>query len=404
MTVKQFGYVAIGAVGAVIIYYLPLLILLKIILIPLFIIGGVALAFLPIEGRPIDIMLINFFKALFSPNQFIYQKAGGHLLLSTVHLNTKAAAQAANQTGGSEKTSKTAGQRDLQRQQQLSAYLSSLHKTSQAMDDKESQKLALLFGQPAIQPTSQPSAQPLQQQITTPPERKEATEQVSAASQPDTVTRITEDTKKLVEENALIQQVNEELAQARNEEQQTQAGSSQIAHTKVMELEQKMKEIMLAKQELEAELSALQAPVASPAPSPKIQKTIDAPVVAPAPTPTPKNAMPAAQPTADFPSLPDSPNILLGVVKDSSGNVLPRILVEVTDTEGSPIRAFKTNQLGQFMSATPIKDGEYTISCEDPKNQYKFDPVKLSVRGEILPPIEIAAHDLREELRKALFA
>ena len=72
---KQFGYVAVGAVMAVILYYLPLSgafgILFKVFMIPILGAGGVIVAFVPIDGRPIDTMTSNFVKALFSPNEFL---------------------------------------------------------------------------------------------------------------------------------------------------------------------------------------------------------------------------------------------------------------------------------------------------------------------------------------------
>src|SRR4051812_15255876 len=89
MTVKQFGYVATGVVLAVVLYYLPLhgffAILIKVFLIPIFGGSGALIAFVPIEGRPIDVMATNFFKAIFSPNQYIYRKRGRQFSFSSIH-------------------------------------------------------------------------------------------------------------------------------------------------------------------------------------------------------------------------------------------------------------------------------------------------------------------------------
>src|SRR6185503_19172872 len=76
MTIKQFGYVAFGVIVSVILYYMPINILIKILFIPIFGAGGIIIAFVPIEGRPLDVMITNFFRAIFSPNQFVYQKVG----------------------------------------------------------------------------------------------------------------------------------------------------------------------------------------------------------------------------------------------------------------------------------------------------------------------------------------
>src|SRR3990167_4406099 len=79
MTVKQFGYIAAGIIMGWVIYILPLPTLLKIPLALLLIILGACMAFLPVAGRPMDIMFSHLIKALFSPTQYIYQKTGGKI-------------------------------------------------------------------------------------------------------------------------------------------------------------------------------------------------------------------------------------------------------------------------------------------------------------------------------------
>jgi len=88
MTVKQFGYVAAGVIMAVVVYYLPLHsafgVLVKVLLVPLFGASGAIISFVPIDGRPIDLMATNFIKALFSPNQYIYHRQGRVLSFDAV--------------------------------------------------------------------------------------------------------------------------------------------------------------------------------------------------------------------------------------------------------------------------------------------------------------------------------
>lgn len=74
MTLKQFAYLAGGSLFAYLIYLLPLPFFIKWPLAFIFAILGFSLAFLPIGGRPMDRMLLNFIKALLSENQFIYKK------------------------------------------------------------------------------------------------------------------------------------------------------------------------------------------------------------------------------------------------------------------------------------------------------------------------------------------
>ena len=61
--------------------------------------------------------------------------------------------------------------------------------------------------------------------------------------------------------------------------------------------------------------------------------------------------------------------------------------MEIRDSQGNPVRAFKTNKLGQFLSATPLHPGEYEIETE--KEGFEFDIIKVSLEGKILSPIEI---------------
>ncbi|EKD65479.1 MAG: hypothetical protein ACD_50C00078G0003 [uncultured bacterium] len=104
-----------------------------------------------------------------------------------------------------------------------------------------------------------------------------------------------------------------------------------------------------------------------------------------------------------LPTAPEDPNVITGIIKDPRGNPLGNILVEIKDTEGNPVRAFKTNGLGQFAASTPLANGTYTISFEDPKDQSKFDAIEFSAKGEVILPLEVISIDTREELRKTLF-
>ena len=101
---------------------------------------------------------------------------------------------------------------------------------------------------------------------------------------------------------------------------------------------------------------------------------------------------------------PESPNLVIGIVQDPRGNVLSNILVEVKDEEGNPVRAFKTNALGQFASATPLLDGTYTIEFDDPTGKQRFDAIQLTLNGKIIEPLEEISQDQREELRRSLFS
>ena len=102
-------------------------------------------------------------------------------------------------------------------------------------------------------------------------------------------------------------------------------------------------------------------------------------------------------------TLPDIPNVVMGVVRDPRGKTLQNILVEVIDESGVPLRAFKTNALGQFASATPLANGSYKIYFHDPQKAHEFEIVEINLAGTIFTPIEAVSVDSREKLRRELF-
>lgn len=90
-----------------------------------------------------------------------------------------------------------------------------------------------------------------------------------------------------------------------------------------------------------------------------------------------------------IPIQPTRPNILSGMVFDKYGKMLEGTILEIRDQQGMPVRAFKTNKLGQFIIATPLEKGVYEIEIE--KEGYQFDIIKIEAKDEIIKPIEIRA-------------
>jgi len=122
------------------------------------------------------------------------------------------------------------------------------------------------------------------------------------------------------------------------------------------------------------------------------------------PQPNPPPPAPQPPPMSKIPVLPlDAVNLIAGVVEDPRGNVLPNIIVEVNDPQGSPVRAFKTNRMGQFIAATPVENGTYTVILEDPEKRHKFPTLTIVAKGEPLQPLEVKSMDQREQLRQTLF-
>ncbi|KKS87749.1 MAG: hypothetical protein UV62_C0028G0009 [Parcubacteria group bacterium GW2011_GWC1_43_11] len=93
--------------------------------------------------------------------------------------------------------------------------------------------------------------------------------------------------------------------------------------------------------------------------------------------------------TSSLPA-PERPNLLAGQVLDPAGLYLEGVILELSDATGLPVRALRTNKLGQFMTATPLASGSYTLSAE--KEGFTFPPLSLQVENRIISPITITAH------------
>jgi len=74
MTLKQFLQVAAGIVIALIIYSTPIIGIIKWPLVIIFGLTGVALAFLPLEERPLERWIVAFFRSVYSPTLYFWKK------------------------------------------------------------------------------------------------------------------------------------------------------------------------------------------------------------------------------------------------------------------------------------------------------------------------------------------
>lgn len=130
------------------------------------------------------------------------------------------------------------------------------------------------------------------------------------------------------------------------------------------------------------------APLAPPEPPDPVSDS-QAPSTTLAST-VPKNVTAATTSSSlPFPSSPTVPNVVVGMVIDTTGKIVPGAIVEVLDDSGLPARATKTNQLGQFFSTTPLKRGTYHLNIDKPG--LNFDTIELQLTGQIVEPLKIQA-------------
>lgn len=359
MTLKQFGYIVGGVIFAWVMLASPLFFLFKLVLAGGCVLGAVVLAFVPVEGRPSDVMVLHFIKALFNPTQFIYQKLPQQPSASTQKAST--ATPPPQQP-----------QKDEQKEEKV--------------EIQTTPEIAIA----AVQSTQQQDSEPFQQPV-------QPTQTPATLSQTQSPTASAQKEEQL--ENQ-VTQLSKELEEAKEQEKETTGTQAALAtHQKVMGLEQTLQELTQQKEDLEKRLVELQKALTQ-----KNQQVYTPSVVKPVQETQHVRKIPKQMAaTTGMPLVPDVANLITGVIKDSRGNVLPNILIEVKDKDGNPVRAFKTNQLGQFAAATPLANGLYTISFEDPHAKQSFDSVEITADGQVLLPLEIISIDERERLRKELF-
>lgn len=303
MTLKQFFQLAAGAVIGLIIYSLPLPGFLKWPLIALMVIGGAAFAFLPIQDRPLEQWLAAFFRSIYAPTLFMWDKG----TKNTQYFATEPQAQAA--------------------------------------------------GQEVLPPQDVP-------------------ETVAH----DTATQALET----------------------NERNFLSRFSTMISGSaKTPPVQNTPQVTKIVTQEITPTPPAVPTPVAVP---PQTEIKVEPRIVAPPPSVPVETSIVgqvfsasggAASTQAQFspeaapPSPPTQPNIIVGQVMDVNGRIVEGAILEVADMEGRPARALKTNKAGHFLIVTPLPNGEYKIITE--KENLEFDPVNMTITGNILSPIAIKA-------------
>ncbi len=95
------------------------------------------------------------------------------------------------------------------------------------------------------------------------------------------------------------------------------------------------------------------------------------------------------KPQASQVLLTSQPNVINGIVRDQKGTYLDNVIIIIHDKDQLPVRALKTNKIGQFTGTTPLPNGVYTITLE--KDGLEFDTLQVTLNGEVMPPLDVTA-------------
>ncbi len=254
MTLKQFGKAAGGIILAVIVNAMPIVFFIKWPLMIIFAVGGLAMAFLPYQDRPLETWLMAFIKSIYSPTIYLYKKNKPENWLD-IDLS---------------KTIKTTTEEKIE------------------VPQKEEEKVEEFI-------------------------------------------------------NSLPSVEREKIQEIKNEEKEVVGERQEIKVAPRLDLKT---------QKLEATGEVMFGSI-------------------------------------PMPTIPKSPNILVGMVLDAGQKIVEGAIVDLQDKNGNSSRVLKTNQLGQFKTLTPLSSGKYLIVTD--KEGLKFDRVEIILENKIVEPIKIIA-------------
>jgi len=385
MTVKQFGYLAVGAILAYLFFRAPFPGILRLPLAVATGFLGVAFAFIPIQERPLDQWLAAFIRSVYSPTQFVWGKMPElPEVLKRPQLASTPRLPSSHVSHFEESKKK------------LEDYLKTLPTSPSASLDKEenqvlTQTLSLFYESKKTPPSPLPPEEPY---VPLPPLGKPLEKEKPLAPLP----------KKKVEVAPPQKEKEEVLSPPSGFEKTLEALRIQLADQKIsrerfLEIQSQLTSLLKEKERLGQELISLRKRFET---RPKEAPVTPTTYLKEEQQPTVKIISPTLAPKVGLLSISQVPNVVCGIIIDGLGNLLPGILVTVKNQTGLTLRALKTNRLGQFASSTPLPNGTYTIEVEDPKRRFQFDIIEVTLRGDIFSPLEILAKGERELTRERL--
>jgi hypothetical protein len=342
MTLKQFAEILLGVIVGLFFYKTNLPGFIKWPLVFSFVGLGFAAAFVPIEERPLDQWVVNFFKALFKPTKFNWKREP-----QIPDAFTYSPDQSNNIAPPPVDLSPA-------RKQRIQDFLRSLNYPQENKDlfeqQQEAEIAAILQNFDQIQVN-----------------QAQSTKQIE---KPNLKVRVRK-----------MQNLNKKIGPTTLFDQnQTSAGNQASASFPPH-----------AQNPNQAQNSKPAPKKAEPEKTQKQQQ--------PAPTPQPpNNNQPAFNGSASsvsqnqdlpFPNKPTQPNRIVGMVLTQDNKLIEDAVIDIKNEQGKTITAVKSNALGQFFVSQTLPSGIYYIKGNH-KN-YEFKSQKLELTGKILDPLEIRA-------------
>lgn len=433
MTIKQFGYLAGGVILAFISYKLPLPFFFTWPMATVSALMGFGFAFVPIEERPMDIWFFSFLKNVYNPTVFHWEHT------DPLPEPPKSLIPPPPKIPFLSPTPSGAGPAEAAVSQQVKVQptLSAPHITTRPVGSpfpaaqktlpRKTSPFDSFFAfidnlfvthpkaPPAyvVQPQSRPpivphppSSPPLYQ-LPDVPSVPMPSITGKRIPQPKTTAPVAPVQQAILEEK---QKTEEHLNSLKNQLDtvQKQLSEKTTEENRFIELQRQLATLMAERQKMENELIALRSKAKSqPAAVPQNFRSAGVVMQQKQNEPTIKIMNPDVATRAGLPRLTTFPNVVTGIIKDYDNNLLPGVLVTVKDKDGVPLRALKTNKLGQFAASTQLSNGTYMVEVEDPRERFLFDRVQITINGTVMPALQIVAKSKRSleraKLEKEIF-
>jgi len=301
MTLKQFLELALGMGLAYIFYASNLIFIFKWPLAIASLFLGIALAFFPIEERPLDVWIINFLRSIYAPTRFVWKKTTKLPALFTFVPHEIIEKITATKTV-------------------KAPPLSSRSVPAPDLSDTEQEKLkgldSLLLSAESKIHTTPPPPTP---------------------KKPQVVVRKLKASSIIFDSKTPSHSPTHPKPQAPAEQKSLTIPAP--------------KSISLSPDKAGIPPADTPSPTAPLTAAPSIKKL------------TPVNASGAAD-QISLPASPKQENVVVGMIVDRSGRLVNSAIVQILNQDGLPARAIKTNSLGQFSISTPLPAGEYVLEVE----------------------------------------
>lgn len=358
MTLKQFGELAGGAIVAYIFYATPWPAILKWPFVIIFGFLGFALAFLPIEERPLDVWIVNFIKSIYQPTLYVWKNGAVRPSIATVAVNVTSGVD--NPTTQLWPYPQTATP-----PKPVVPALIPVTPTPPTTQSDQPVSIEDLQKRRDAKVKELEDAVKKLEQATTPPK----IDPVPVPSGPPVIT--VDDLAKKRDEKKLADEAALRALAEQNKQLETQIADAKLkmqalTGNDTTQLQSQLQNLEKQKVDLGTQAATFQAPA---------NEAIK--VVTP----------PAARQTVI--SLTEKPNVINGTITNSQGAPLDNAILIIKDKAGNSVRALKSNQIGQFIASTPLENGIYYLELE--RQGYTFDTLELTVDGKIIAPLEIHA-------------